>query len=74
MKALAVAAVLVLALGACKPEKNPPTGDTSGPTATAPTQAEACDRLLKNDKGEYSAGKCVCSEGADASWTCRLGD
>lgn len=69
-----IASLALVAVAACKSEKNPATGDTSGPTATASTQAEACDRLLKNDKGEYSAGKCVCSQAADGVWTCRIGD
>lgn len=74
MKAVLLISALIL-LAACKPEKDPATGASSALTATAPTQAEACDKLLKNDKGEYSAGKCVCAQ-ADgaASWTCRIGD
>jgi hypothetical protein len=70
----AVLLVVLAALAACKPEKNPATGATGGATATAPTQAEACDRLLKNDKGEYSAGKCVCEETRDHLWRCTIGD
>ena len=73
MRAL-ILAVAVLALGACKPEKDPPTGVSGGPTATAPTQAEACDKLLKNDKGEYSAGKCVCEQTSTSLWRCTLGN
>lgn len=74
MKALLLISALILLAG-CKPEKDPATGASNGLTATAPTQAEACDKLLKNDKGEYSAGKCVCEQAdADGAWTCRLGD
>src|SRR5262245_33622942 len=73
MKALLLISALFLLAG-CKPEKDPATGVSSGrPVATAPTQAEACDKLLKNDKGEYSAGKCVCEQ-ADGVWTCSIGD
>ena len=71
------AALLLLALiavAACKPEKNPPTGATSGPSVTAATQAEACDKLLKNDRGEYSAGKCVCEQTSAGLWRCTLGN
>jgi len=63
-----------IALIACKPEKNPATGANGGRAATAATQAEACDKLLKNDKGEYSAGKCVCEQTAGGDWACRIGD
>ena len=69
-----ILAVAVLVLGACKPEKDPPTGATGGPTATAATQGEACDKLLKNDKGEYSAGKCVCEQTSPNEWRCTLGN
>lgn len=64
----------VIAIAGCKPEKNPPTGATGGPTAVGTSQAEACDKLLRNDKGEYSAGKCVCRQTADGKWTCTFGD
>jgi len=64
---------LAVALASCKPEKDPSTGASDGPTATAPTQGEACDKLLKNDKGEYSAGKCVCEQ-ANGIWTCTIGN
>ncbi len=57
----------------CKSEKNPGTGTAGGPVATGSSQSEACDHLLRNDKGEYSAGKCVCSEGS-GFWRCTLGD
>ena len=73
MRAL-IAVCALVAVAACKEEKNPPTGNTSGPTATASTQAEACDKLLKNEKGEYSAGKCVCNQASDGVWICRIGD
>jgi hypothetical protein len=72
MRALIVIGLAIAVVG-CKPEKDPSTGASGGPTATASTQAEACDKLLKNDKGEYSAGKCVCEQ-ADGAWSCRIGD
>jgi hypothetical protein len=58
----------------CKPEKNPPTGASDGPVAIGSSQGTACDQLLRNGNGEYSAGKCVCNQGADGMWTCRIGD
>jgi hypothetical protein len=73
MRAIVLFAVFA-ALAGCKPEKNPATGATGGPTATGPTQAAACDELLRNDKGEYSAGKCVCQETRDHLWRCAIGN
>ena len=73
MRALPLTAALI-AVAACKPEKDPSTGATGGPVATAATQAAACDQLLRNDKGEYSAGKCVCKQASDGLWTCTIGD
>jgi hypothetical protein len=73
MKA-AMLAILLLALAACRPEKDPSTGGTDGPLATGPSRDAACDKLLRNDKGEYSAGKCVCSETSPGLWRCSLGN
>jgi hypothetical protein len=67
-------AAALIALAACQPEKNPPTGASGGPVATGASQAAACDRLLRNDKGEYSAGKCVCTQLASGEWRCTIGD
>jgi hypothetical protein len=47
MKAILLAVTLI-AVAACKPEKDPSTGATGGPVATGSTQAEACDKLLRN--------------------------
>jgi hypothetical protein len=72
MRTLVVICAMIALMG-CKAEKDPSSGVSGGPTATAPTQSDACDKLLKNDKGEYSAGKCVCDQ-VDGQWTCRIGN
>src|SRR5262249_450461 len=58
----------------CKPEKNPGRGTAGGAFAVGSSQQDACAQLLRNDKGEYSAGKCICSETSGGLWRCTLGD
>jgi hypothetical protein len=61
----------------CLPEKNPSSPDetpASERSAVGPTRDAACETLLRNEKGEYSAGKCVCKEPMTGVWRCTLGN
>ena len=58
----------------CKPEKNLATGSTGGAVAVGSSQQAACAQLLRNARGEYSAGKCVCQKTPSKLWRCTLGN